>query len=119
MEGSNVLRGVFFTLMCAIIMALLYEIFFKVPMEPNGVHVEGVIQYSALKIEHPISKYYYSYCFLPYAHMEDSTDLSLGVSLKSYSGTNFDKMESNLTSDSSDNILNYGVSTKYYSTGWQ
>lgn len=122
MEGSKVLQGVFFTLMCAILMALLYEIFFQVPIKKDGVTTKGVLQYSAMQVEHPISKYYYSYCFLPFAHMEDSVDASLGATIEEdYSSIN--STESNLYSDTSDNVKfnnsMYNSMYHYYSTGWQ
>lgn len=117
MESSKLLRGVFFTLMCAILMSTLYTIFFKVPIKVGDIKVNGVLQYSALSMEYPISKYYYTYCYLPNVHMEDSIDVSLGADLKSdYSSMM--NTESDLSSDDSDNSDFSNIETQYYSTGW-
>ena len=117
MESTNLVKNVFLVLMCAIIMGLLYQVFFEVPIESDGVKVEGVLQYSAMKMEYPISKYYYSYCYLPYAHMEDDIDMSLGLDLKSSISNNLNKIESDLSSSSSDNVILSGYCS--YTTGWK
>lgn len=112
MDGSKVLRGVFFTLACAIIMSVLYMAFFGF-----GTW-EGALFFASRKVEYPISKYYYSYCYLPNVHMEDSIDLSLGGSLDN-SYTSMMGTESDLSTDTSDNSHFSSSSFHHYSTGWQ
>ena len=121
MEGSKLLRGVFFTLMCAIIMTTLYTIFFKVPIKIGDIKVNGALQYACYYMEYPISKYYYTYCFLPNVHMEDSIDDSLGADIDcDSSDSSFRKTEADLSSDDSDNSVFGERSSSYhhYSTGW-
>lgn len=112
MTESRLLRGVFFTLMCAVLMGGLYLILFG---NPNGKW-EGALMYSSRQIEYPISKYYYSYCFLPNVHMEDSVSKSLGGRLKADSN-NMNKTESDLSTSDSDND-NFNSVPYHYSSGW-
>lgn len=110
MEGSKVLRGVFFGLACAILMSTLYMAFFGVGSW------EGALFYASRQVEHPISKYYYTYCYLPNVHMEDGVDVSLGATLaEDYSSIM--KTESDLSSPTSDNS-SFGTENYHYSSGW-
>lgn len=121
MEGSKVLRGIFFTLACALAMFLLYYALFGSTNLSGGAIAgtnewEGALFYASRQIEHPISKYYYSYCYLPNIHMEDDIDASLGASII----CNYDNImstESNLSSDISDNSV-FSNLYNHYSDGW-
>lgn len=107
---SKLTKGVFFTLMCAILMAVLYMVFFGV-----GAW-EGALFYASRQIEHPISKYYYAYCYLPNVHMEDGVDVALGATLVKDT-SQIMKTESDLTSDTSDNSV-FTTGYYHYSSGW-
>lgn len=123
MEGSKVLRGVFFTLACALAMFLLYYALFGSRNLSGGAIAgeaewEGALFYASRQIEHPISKYYYSYCYLPNIHMEDDIDESLGASLV-HDCDNINKTESDLQSDDySDNSL-FSSSYNHYTSEWR
>ena len=113
MELGNALKGVFFTLMCAILMSTLYMVFFG-----DGYWV-GVLFYASRQIEYPISKYYYSYCYLPNTHMEDGTDRSLGANIDA----DLYKTPSNLESINEEgDVFSTGTFSSddfsHYSSGW-
>lgn len=124
LESNKVLKGVFAGIGCAVLMAILYFILFggkaidfQGTTYSAGSDWEGVLFYASRQIEHPISKYYYSYCYLPSIHMEDSVDISLGGEHKA-SITNINRTESDLSSDTSDNAL-FTSSYNHWSTGWK
>lgn len=124
MELHKILKGVFALIGCAVLMAILYFILFggkAINFQSTTYSAvsdwEGVLFYASRQMEHPISKYYYSYCYLPSIHMDDSIDESLGGTLKA--GTsNLMKTESNLSTDSSDNT-SFGTGFNHWSTGWK
>ena len=124
MELNKVLKGVFAGIGCAVLMAILYFILFggkainfQGKTYSTGSDWEGVLFYASRQIEHPISKYYYSYCYLPSIHMEDSVDRALGGEHKA-SITDINRTESDLSSDTSDNAL-FTSSYNHWSTGWK
>lgn len=124
MELHKILKGVFAVIGCAVLMAILYFILFggkaidfKGTTYSAGSDWEGALFYASRQIEHPISKYYYSYCYLPNIHMEDSIDEALGGVLNA-NYENIMSTESDLASDSSDNTI-FSTSNHHYSSGWQ
>lgn len=124
LELNKVLKGVFAGIGCAVLMAILYFILFggkaidfQGKTYSAGSDWEGALFYASRQIEHPISKYYYSYCYLPSVHMEDSVDISLGGGHKA-DITNINKTESDLSSDNSDNALFTSI-PNHWSTGWK
>lgn len=110
MESEKIVHSVFMILLCAILMSTLYMVFF------GTKNWEGVLFYSSRQMEYPISKYYYSYCYLPNVHMEDAIDESLGGSLHS-NYSNLMNTEADLSLDDSDNST-FGTSYHHYSSGW-
>lgn len=110
MESEKVLKGVFLTLACAIVASTLYMAFF------GYKDWEGALFYASRQIEYPISKYYYTYCYLPNVHMDDDIDESLGGTVQS-SGDMMDT-ESDLSSDDTDVVV-FGEGDSHYSSGWK
>lgn len=113
MEVANWVKGVFFTMMCAVIMTGCYFLL----LNYNNGNQDGALWYATRQIEHPIAKYYYSYCFLPNTHMEDGVDKALGGILYA-DNTNIMETESDLSTDTSDNC-SFSSSSSHYSTGWK
>lgn len=114
MDLAKWVKGVFFTMMCAIIMSALYAWLLD-----YKVNTGGALWYVARQVEHPISKYYYSYCYLPNIHMEDGVDKALGGLLYADT-TNIKETESDLSTDdgTSDNC-SFSSSSSHYSTEWK
>lgn len=125
LELNKVLKGVFAVIGCAVLMAILYFILFggkaidfQGKTYSAGSDWEGVLFYASRQIEHPISKYYYSYCYLPSIHMEDSVDSSLG-GIHIASIENINKTKSDLSSDTFDNVFFIKPIYSHWSTGWK
>lgn len=112
---SKVLRMAFFSVMCAVLMSTLYFVFF------GQGSWEGALFYATRQTEIPISKYYYTYCYLPNVHMNDAIDEALGGSIiiavdENGIGDLLDT-EPNLSTDDSSNV-NFFSSGDHYSDGW-
>lgn len=98
--AENMVKNVFLALMGAIVAIILYLIMFGWGNDANrflsnkdtnktninkeaGAQVdsskfEGVIFLAAHNIEGSIARYYYEYCYLPNAHVNDGYDMALG-----------------------------------------
>ena len=97
--SENTVKNVFLALMGAIVAIILYLIMFgwgngdyrflsmggtssdvnsSVGAKVNTPQFDGVIFIAAHNIEGSIARYYYEYCYLPNAHVNDGYDMALG-----------------------------------------
>lgn len=97
--AENTVKNVFLALMGAIVAVILYLIMFGwgngdyrflstgviksdvntgVGANVNKTQFDGVIFIAARNIEGSIARYYYEYCYLPNAHVNDGYDMALG-----------------------------------------
>ena len=97
--AENMVKNVFLALMGAIVAIILYLIMFgwgngdyrflstggtssdvnsSVGAYVNKSQFDGVVFIAARNIEGSIARYYYEYCYLPNAHVNDGYDMALG-----------------------------------------
>lgn len=87
---NNLVKNVFLVWIGVVVAMLLYmALFGTYDLDGNSIvgtktgnitqtsEWKGALWYAAETIEHPISKYYFDYCYLPTLHETDYVDLAL------------------------------------------
>ena len=109
---NDLVKNAFLMIMGATVAVILYWVFFG-----NGVW-RGVIWFAADAVESSISRYYYEFCYLPNAHVNDYMDESLGCSII-FPINDIQKTTSDLSSTDLVSVpIDYTEASAVYSTGW-